>query len=184
MRVEKKISTRDLTFMGSCIAFLAICSWITIPATIPFTLQTMGVFLTLYVLGGMKGTMTIIGYLLLGCVGVPVFAGFQGGISALFGLTGGYLLGFIGTGAVYWIMETLFGKSMVNRVISLVLGLFVCYLFGTLWFVRVYSAGSSSIGFFAALSMCVLPFIVFDIAKLVIAVIVGRKINAIVQNAQ
>ena len=58
---------------------MAICSWITIPATVPFTLQTFAVFVTVGLLGGRKGTAAIAAYLLMGAIGLPVFAGFSGG---------------------------------------------------------------------------------------------------------
>lgn len=184
MKTGNKITTKDVTFMGFSVALLAIFSWITIPATVPFTLQTMGIFLILIVLGGGKGTLSILGYLLLGGIGVPVFAGFSGGVGSLIGPTGGYLVGFLLTGIVYLVMEKIAGTSYVVKVIALVIGLAVCYLFGTLWFVKVYSATNAPIGFQAALSICVLPFLIFDIVKLIVAIIAGRRINRIVQNAQ
>ena len=68
------MKTKDLTLMGLCVAILAICSWLTIPATVPFTLQTFAVFFILLVIGGKRGTITILTYILLGLVGVPVFS--------------------------------------------------------------------------------------------------------------
>lgn len=181
MKTGKHIATMELTRMGFGIAFLAICSWITIPSTVPFTLQTLGIFLTLIILGGMYGTITILGYLLLGCVGLPVFSGFSGGIGVVLGPTGGYIIGFLATGIVFWLLEVLLGKSMRIKAVSLIMGLAVCYLFGTLWFVRVYSATNSLIGFKAAILMCVVPFLAFDLGKLVVAILVGKRVLRILQ---
>ena len=83
------MKTKDMALIGLFAALLAICSWISIPTTIPFTLQTMGVFLAVGLLGGKRGTISILLYLLIGAVGVPVFSGFKGGIGALAGPTGG-----------------------------------------------------------------------------------------------
>ena len=87
-------------------ALMAICSWISIPLTVPFTLQTFAVFVTLGILGGKRGTLSILVFLLLGAIGVPVFAGFTGGMGILLGNTGGYIIGFILSALVMWIMET------------------------------------------------------------------------------
>ena len=74
-------------------AIIAVCSWIQIPMTVPFTMQTFAVFCALTTLGGKGGTISILIYIVLGAVGVPVFAGFTGGIGILFGTTGGYIIG-------------------------------------------------------------------------------------------
>ena len=70
--------TYDMVYIAVFAVVMAICSWISIPATVPFTLQTFGVFLAVGVLGGKRGTLSILVYILLGAVGVPVFAGFSG----------------------------------------------------------------------------------------------------------
>ena len=105
------MKTKDMALIGLFAALLAICSWISIPTTIPFTLQTMGVFLAVGLLGGKRGTISILLYLLIGAVGVPVFSGFKGGIGALAGPTGGYLIGFVGTALIMWLFTARFGSS-------------------------------------------------------------------------
>ena len=79
-----KIRTKDIAYIAVFVALLAVCSWITVPTTVPFTLQTLGVFLAVGVLGGQRGTLAILAYLLLGLVGAPVFSGFGGGAGAFF----------------------------------------------------------------------------------------------------
>ena len=86
---------RELAYCGCCTALLAVCSWISIPFPIPFTLQTFAVFLLGRLLGGRNATLCVCCYLLCGAIGLPVFSGFRGGISVMFDLTGGYLLGFL-----------------------------------------------------------------------------------------
>ena len=133
-----RFRTKDLCYMALMAVLIAVCSWISVQTVVPFTLQTFAVFCALELLGGARGTVAVAVYLLLGAAGVPVFAGFTGGLGILLGSTGGYLLGFLLTGLVYWLFERL-GRSLWLRVAALLLGLALCYAFGTLWFVEVYS---------------------------------------------
>ena len=83
MTITARAGTRDLSFIALMTALMAVCSWITIPfSLVPFTLQTFAVFTALALLGGRRGTLTILLYLCLGLVGLPVFAGFSGGAAA------------------------------------------------------------------------------------------------------
>ena len=91
----------DLTYMAVCAALIAICAWITVPAAVPFTLQTFAIFFVLSLLGGKRGTIAILVYILLGAVGLPVFSGFNGGLGALLGTTGGYIFGFLFIGLIF-----------------------------------------------------------------------------------
>ena len=95
MTATAKLGTRDMALVALMTALMAICSWISIPTTVPFTLQTLGVFLACALLGGKRGSLAVFVYLLLGALGLPVFAGFSGGAGALLGSTGGYILGFL-----------------------------------------------------------------------------------------
>lgn len=78
-----KFSTRDLCFCAIGAALIAVCAWISIPADVPFTLQTFAIFAVCGLLGGKRGTVSVLVYLLLGAVGAPVFAGFRGGFASL-----------------------------------------------------------------------------------------------------
>ena len=94
--------------------------------TVPFTLQTFAVFLAVGVLGGKRGSLAVLIYILLGAVGIPVFAGFSGGIGQLLGNTGGYIIGFLFSALLMWLIEKLFGRKTWVMGISMVLGLIVC----------------------------------------------------------
>lgn len=107
--------------------------------------------------------------MLLGAVGLPVFSGFTGGLGKLLGPTGGYIAGFLLAAAVYWLLEGWAEKSAARRAAALALGLAVCYAFGTVWFIRVYSKGGGAISLGGALAMCVLPFILPDAVKLALS---------------
>ena len=160
---------------------IAICSWLSIPATVPFTLQTFDIFLTVAVLGGKLGSLAVFLYLLMGVVGLPVFAGFKGGIAALMGPTGGYIVGFLLSALVMWGMERLLGKKQWVLALSMVLGLMVCYTFGTVWFILVYARSTGPIGLMTALGWCVFPYIIPDIIKIVLAMLLSKKLAAVLR---
>ena len=170
----------DITLIALFAALMAICSWISIPLTVPFTLQTFAVFVTLEIIGGKRGTLSILVFLLLGAIGVPVFAGFSGGIGVLAGTTGGYIIGFLFSALVMWAMEKLPGKKSVMQIVSMIVGLIVCYAFGTAWFMIVYSRANGAVGLATVLGWCVIPFIIPDIIKIVLAYGLSRKLRKFV----
>ena len=174
---NKGFQTRDLAYVAVCAVLMAVCSWISIPSTVPFTLQTFAVFCTLGLIGGKRGTAAIVVYLLLGALGVPVFAGFSGGFGILIGTTGGYLLGFILMGLVYWLGERIGRGKRLVAIASMVLGLFLCYAFGTAWFMFVYARQSGAVGLGTALAWCVIPFILPDLAKMALALLLSEKLR-------
>lgn len=167
--------TSDMVYVGIFAALIALCSWISIPGPVPFTLQTLGVFLTVGLLGGRLGSQAVLVYILMGAVGLPVFAHFQGGLGTLLGTTGGYILGFLFSALLMWGMERAFGRSRGVLVLSMVLGLLACYAFGTVWFMRVYLRTTGSVSWMTVLGWCVFPFVMPDAIKIGLAVwLTGR----------
>ncbi|MDE6036571.1 MAG: biotin transporter BioY [Ruminococcus sp.] len=173
---RKKFSIREMVIIAMFSAILAVCSWISVPTSIPFTLQTFGVFATMNILGGKKGFFAILVYILLGAVGMPVFSGFSAGISALTSYSGGYIWGFILLALVYWSVENFIGKNFTVQVISLITGMILCYLCGTLWFMYVTKST-----FIYGLTACVVPYLLFDALKLVLALIVSGRVKKYVR---
>ena len=112
-----------MAYIGLFVVVIAICSWISIPTVVPFTLQTFAIFLAVTVLGGKRGTLSVIVYVLLGAVGLPVFSGFKGGIGALLNTTGGYIIGFIFSAFVIWAFEKALGKKTWALILSMVIAL-------------------------------------------------------------
>lgn len=172
-----KLKTKDLALCALFVALIAVCAWISIPATVPFTLQTFAIFAALGLLGGKRGTVAVAVYLLLGAIGVPVFAGFQGGIGALLGTTGGYLLGFLLTALIEWGMEARFGSKTGVFLLSAVLGMLVCYAFGTAWYLVVYARTKGAISLATALGWCVVPFLIPDAVKIALAVLLRGRLK-------
>lgn len=175
----RKINTRDIAYIAIFTALLAVCSWIAIPTPtrIDFTLQILGVFLTLGVLGGKRGTLAITAYLLLGAAGVPVFAGFSGGAGALLSPSGGYLIGYFFAGLLMWALEKAIGNRTWAMAVSMLLGLAVCYAFGTVWFMIVYPMGGEAISLVTALLWCVVPYMPFDLIKLAAALTLSAQLR-------
>ena len=173
--------TYHIVYTGIFAVLLAVCSWISIPTAIPFTLQTFGIFLTLLLFGGKPGTAAILIYLLLGAVGLPVFSGFGAGVGYLLGNTGGYALGFIFIGIFYRFFEKLFAGNTLCQIISLILGLTACYAFGTFWFLNISLNGSSTYEVMTVLSLCVFPFIIPDLCKLCIAYILSKRLKPLLK---
>lgn len=162
-------------------ALIAVCAWISIPTTVPFTMQTFAVFFVLSALGGRRGTASILVYLLLGAAGLPVFSGFSSGIGALLGNTGGYLVGFLFVGLAYWLATGLFGKQLWAEILALGAGLALCYAFGTAWFLLVYSRANGAVGLGTVLGWCVFPFVLPDILKLALALTIARRLAPVLK---
>ena len=169
--------TYNLVYTGIFAVLLALCSWISIPTIIPFTLQTFGVFLTTLILGGKQGTIAILIYLLLGTVGIPVFSGCGAGLGYLLGNTGGYAIGFLFIGLTMWIFERFFGRKPLPQIFAMLLGLILCYTFGTFWFMNISMNSGGTYGLVTVLTMCVFPFIIPDLCKLILAYFISKRLN-------
>lgn len=164
---------RQIVFIALFVALISVCAWIQIPYTIPFTMQTFAIFLTLLCLGGRNGTIAIVCYILLGLIGAPVFSGFRSGLGVIMQPTGGYIIGFILIGLAYMIFERF--QKRIFQIVSLILGTIIMYLSGTLWFVMV--ASKSTVTFVSGILTCVVPFIIPDMIKLCLAFFLSYKLE-------
>lgn len=134
---------------------------------VPISFTNLAIYLSLYLLGWKMGTVSYLMYMLIGAIGVPVFSGFSGGLAKLLGPTGGYIIGFIPMAIISGLIIEKY-NNRTFQFVAMVLGTAVCYALGTAWFCVIMDSGVA-----AALGMCVFPFIPGDIAKIVIALIVG-----------
>lgn len=178
---SSKLKTIELVYISVFAALIAICSWISIPATVPFTLQTFAIFLAVGLLGGKLGSIAVLIYILLGAIGLPVFSGFRGGLGVLFGNTGGYILGFLLSALFMWLMEKLIEKKTWSLALSMVLGLIICYAFGTVWFMYLYMHNTGYVEFSTVLGWCVIPFIIPDIIKIMLALFMSKTLHKVVK---
>jgi biotin transport system substrate-specific component len=171
-----QLSVKDMALIALFAVLIAVCAWISIPSTVPFTLQTFGLFAAMGLLGGKRCTLAVLVYLLLGLTGIPVFSGFRGGFGMLAGVTGGYLIGFLFAALVYWLVTARSRGGLPPMILGMAAGLLVDYAFGTAWFMLFYGKTYGAIGLGAALSMCVFPFVLPDLVKLGLAVAVVKTL--------
>ncbi|RKD32358.1 biotin transporter BioY [Thermohalobacter berrensis] len=167
------MSTKNLAYVSIFAAITAVCAqiFINLPFTpVPVTLQVLAVFLSGALLGSRLGAMSQIVYLLLGAIGIPVFASFSGGFHILVGYTGGYLLSYpIASYLIGKISNLYKGDSPVLKNVttgfSMVIGLIVIYLLGASQYALV-----ANVSFIKSISVTVIPFIIPDLMKLLVAV--------------
>ncbi len=172
------MKSRRIAVSALFTALMCLCAWISIPfGDMTFSMQTFALFLTLLLLDGNGGSLVVFVYLLLGAAGVPVFTGFRGGLGVLLGATGGYVLGFLAAALLYWAVTAALGSRYSIRMLALVLGLAGCYVFGTLWFVHVYLGSGNTLGLGAVLLKCVVPYLLPDGLKLVLALSLSRQLK-------
>lgn len=167
--MKRKIATKDLVLTALFAALTAVLAQIQLPiGPVPFNLAVFGAFLAGMLLEPAWAAASMGVYMLLGAVGIPVFAGFMGGPAVLLGKTGGYVIGYI-----FIALATALAVKRSDKLpvigAAMLAGLLVCYGFGTAWFMAVTGADLVS-----ALGWCVLPFIVPDVCKGVLACVLGR----------
>lgn len=178
MSTEPKTSpstVRRLTTIAIMAALICVCSWLTVPSVVPFTMQTFAVFCALLLLGGRDGLYAVLLYLIMGALGLPVFSGFAGGVGYMLGPTGGYIAGFAITALLFWLCEPLWKRFPEKKALRrlrypvLAVGLLVCYALGTVWFITVMGTRGTDYDFAAALGVCVVPYLIPDAVKLLLA---------------
>ena len=113
---------------------------------------------------------------------MPVFSGFNSGFGVLFGSTGGYIIGVVFMGLLYIAVTKLFGEKQPVKIAALAVGLLVCYAFGTAWFMYVYIGSKGPVSLMTVLGWCVFPFILPDLAKMAVAVLVARRVKPFIKD--
>lgn len=186
--MNKNLSINRIVSIALMTAVICVLSpfAIAIPVSpVPISLATFAIYLTVIILGWEDGTISVLVYMLLGFAGAPVFTGFTGGAGKVLGPTGGYIIGYIFLAFIEGAFvdgarkarpyEETVGASYTSAtmLIGMVLGTIVLYVIGTIWLMR--QAGLTLV---AALSAGVLPFIVGDIVKMIVALFAGSKIRS------
>ncbi len=170
--MKPKASTKNYVLAALFAALTAVLAQIQLPiGPVPFNLALFGMFLAGMLLTPAWAACSALLYMLLGIIGIPVFAGFQGGPAVLLGSTGGYIVGYI-----FLALATSMARSsgrLPVAVMGMALGLVICYAFGTAWYMALSGADLAT-----ALGWCVLPFILPDMGKAALAYVVGRMLDA------
>lgn len=176
---NQKIRTKQMVLIALMTAVTCVLGPLSIPlpfSPVPISLTNFAIFLAIFVLGMKSGTISFIIYLLLGAIGVPVFSSFRGGLQVLAGPTGGYLIGFIFLALIMGFALEHFDRKLVPTIIGMIIGMAVCYAFGTVWLAKLLS-----LSFKESLMMGVIPYLPGDAAKIIIAAIVGPKLYGATQ---
>ena len=176
---NQKIRTKQMVLIALMTAVTCVLGPLSIPlpfSPVPISLTNFAIFLAIFVLGMKNGTISFIIYLLLGAVGVPVVSSFRGGLQVLAGPTGGYLIGFIFLALIMGFALDHFDRKLVPTIIGMIIGMAVCYAFGTVWLAKLLS-----LSFKEGLMMGVIPYLAGDVAKIIIAAIVGPKLYGATQ---
>ena len=173
--MNNTFKTKYLILTGLFAALTAIGAYIYIPlpiSPVPITLQMFFTFMAGGLLGKKYGFFSQLIYVLIGAIGLPVFAGGAGGFGILFGPTGGYVLGFIAAGYIAGMSK----DSFISKLIYMFLGLVVIYLLGTTRLMYVVQ-----VDFIKALTMGVTPFIIGDLIKISLAAYLSVKLSNYIQ---
>lgn len=180
----RKLLIKDICYIALFAAVIVVCSWIAIPISeISITLQTMGVCMAAGFLGWKRGVICVLSYILLGVCCVPVFSGFKNFYALIVSASAGYVVGFLFTALIVGITSDkmhLIGKRVSGKAakqvvqliilaLSMVVGVAVCYLFGTLWFMVIYKGSVTTSNLQIALTYCVYPYILPDLIKIVLS---------------
>ena len=173
MNSNRSTVTRSLVLAALMAALTAVCSQIQIPLPmVPINLALFAVHLAGALLGAKWGALSMAAYALLGAAGVPVFAGFTSGPAVLFGKTGGYILGYILCALVVGLLSRRLGFTMKGLCLSMLVGVAVCYIFGTIWFMVV-----TGMNLVTSLTYCVIPFLPGDAVKIVLAALLALRLR-------
>lgn len=172
---------REIAYIALSVSLITVCAWISVPVSaIPVTLQTFAVALIGALMGWKRALAAVASYLVMGLIGIPVFAGFKAGVATLMGATGGYIFGFAFLALFPALFKMLPVKNKWGRAAMFygasVLGMAVCYLFGTAWFVLMYQCT-----FVYALGVCVVPYLIPDAVKFVFSSTVAVRVEKYVK---
>ena len=181
VKIHFQNTAKEIVYLALGVSLLTVSAWIGIPfGSVPVTLQTFAVALIGVLFGAVRGGLAVLIYFLMGLIGIPVFAGFNSGVVALLGPTGGYMIGFLFDIVIVGLFSRIQMQNRIVKTLLLYLGmllaLIVLYFFGTLWFITVYS-GKNAVGVGTALALCVVPYCMPDALKVLFAAIIGISLK-------
>lgn len=167
------MKTKNIVFCGITAALMCVLCPVSVPvAAVPITLATLVIYLTASLFDWYVSLISVSVYIIIGCMGLPVFSGFTGGIAQLAGPTGGFIIGYIPLA----LMVSMLKKNRAHRILGLTVGTVLLYISGIIYFVV-----STNSGFYEALTVCILPFLPGDILKAILTIIITPKLNPVIK---
>ena len=179
MQKEKtKFTPKDMAYIALLVVLIAVCSWISIPSVVPFTMQTFGIFCAVGLLGGFRGTVAVLIYILMGLIGLPVFTS-GGGPSYIFQPTFGYLLGFIGgAGLTGYIAHQVPVPSLRRLLAADFAGLVIVYACGMVYLALINNVYlGTPISLWTLFVYCFVLPIPGDIFLCIVAAFLARRVQ-------
>ncbi len=170
-----KITTKNIILCALFAALTAILSQISIPlpfTPVPINLAMVSVFIAGGLLEAKMGAISQLVYVIIGAIGVPVFASFTGGFGIIVGPTGGYIIGYIIATIIVGVIVKKLGDSVYSYAVAMTVGILGCYFVGTAWFMYITQSG-----LIEALLMCVVPFLIGDILKIILSAFLVKKLK-------
>lgn len=175
MKQNTLFSTRNMVLIALMTAIMCILAPVSLPlpfTPVPITLAVLIVYFCAYVLDPISSLICILLYLLLGAIGLPVFANYRSGLGVIFGPTGGYLVGYLFIAYICSLVFTKFPKNILFHILAMTFSITICLILGTVWF----TFRKEGVTFIQAFYLCVIPFIPGAIIKIIIAAIAGPEI--------
>lgn len=146
-------------------ALICVLAPVAIPVgTIPITLATFVIYITAALLGPKKGTFAILLYIVIGIIGVPVFSAYRSGFGVVLGATGGYIIGYVPLAFISGLLVYYNKKRFILYPLGMIMGTIALYTVGTIWYMVLMDSGLVE-----SLLACVVPFLLFDLVKIIIA---------------
>jgi biotin transport system substrate-specific component len=177
---KQQVKLRMMIITALFAAIIGVLAQITIPLPlVPITGQTLAIGLAATILGARYGTISVLLYLFIGAVGVPVFAEFSGGVSKLVGPTGGYLVGFVPAAfAIGWLLEKT-SFNYLNAMIGNIIGMLITLVFGTVWLKL-----AMDLSWTAAFASGFAPFVIVGVIKAALASWIGIIVRKRLETAK
>ena len=175
-RTQKIVTCAMLTAVTALLSIIAI----PMPSMVPLSLQCFAIALCGYFAGSIMGTVSVIVYIFIGMVGVPVFAGMRGGFAVIFGATGGFIIGFVPLCLLcggFGLAEKNGKRRHIIRISFALIGLVLCHICGIVQFILIMQTDIMT-----AFLTASLPYIVKDIVCILLAYPVSNILKKAVRN--
>ena len=176
------LNVKQMALTAMMAALISVLAPIAIPLAggVPVSLATLAVMLAGALLKEKLGTLATLIYILIGMIGLPVFANYSSGAAIVFGMTGGYIIGYLPLAYITGLVYRRYSGEKPNTAAlaaGMVLGTVVLYALGTVWFMK-----STGMTLAASMAACVIPFLPGDVLKMVVVAILAPRLESSVSH--